>query len=83
MCIVSKNYLTSQSKMEDAKTSRLQLYRFSLLSQISVILITYARPLEIDLEHQCGDGRSHFWTDFRKKSIPGPFKIDLLMCIDG
>lgn len=69
--------------MKGAKTNRLQLCGFSLLSQISVILIISARSVEIDLKHQCGDGRSHFSTDSRKKSMPGPFKIGLPIRIDG
>jgi hypothetical protein len=52
--------------MKGAKTSLFQLCGFSLLSQISVMIIIYARPVEIDPKHQCGDGRSHFSTDSRK-----------------
>jgi hypothetical protein len=46
-----------------------------MLSQISVISITYARPIEFDLKHQCGDGRSHFSTDFRKNQSPVPSRL--------
>jgi len=56
---------------------------FSASCCFSMIRITHARRIEIDLKHQCGDGRSHFWTDFRKWSILGPFKIDLPVCING
>ncbi len=43
----SRIILHHRSKIEGAKTSRLQLCGFSLLSQISVIPITHARPIEI------------------------------------
>jgi len=55
--------------MEGAKISRLQLYGFSLLSQIFVIPITHARPIEIDLKHQCGDGRISGQTSEKSQSL--------------